>query len=315
MNSEKTFEIRNCLFDNCHSSKNGGAIYIDRSADSGSIRIINTGFYNCKSKGDSGAFYVNAPYYFELSSCCFTKCSGKLNVIGYGSGKGNRCVINNCYFTDTTNSGSGSDVVLGYNDIYFSKCNISNIASSDCKSVFEFNDYCSISFGESYMFKLVAITFFCFSGTINFKIQNVNFIENKGSTCLADVAKKVTSFYQCSFINDKSKMFFLEPCLLEECVFSDDFSKDKFPSDFATIHCSFKETKSFSINIEHSDGCWALITKSPININKKGSFFNFSTIFTTIILIPVILALAYFIYRHVKGMRNQDSLLRLYSNV
>lgn len=110
----KDIVIEDCVFKNCHSDGDGGAVYVAR--EDCELRFKDCQFINCSAEGDGGFLYADEDgnnYFFE--DCTAFRChsdgdggfvfvNGNYNYF-YGGGKvssdasryDNRCLVSNCY--------------------------------------------------------------------------------------------------------------------------------------------------------------------------------------------------------------------------
>jgi len=81
----------------------GGAIYFNTSG-SGNVfsnsTIYNCIFENCYSSSDGGAIYLGENTYLEIINCTFNKCNAYYSGGGILDRDGNSFKINNCLFVD-----------------------------------------------------------------------------------------------------------------------------------------------------------------------------------------------------------------------
>ncbi|OHT07087.1 hypothetical protein TRFO_05301 [Tritrichomonas foetus] len=182
--------ITNCLFENCVSTGNGGAISVSMNT---ALSVVGTIFDSCQGKDKGGAIFISSDGNAGLVSsvysqyCCFSKCSLS------GSDTSGSAVLAysaklELYFSSTNlcpgtgNTCSGAQFDLLATNVQSNNVNTSNGYSTYCSSI----EYRSASTG----FFSYQTIYKCFGG----------FIVAFSNTIATDLVVSYTNIVNCELI-------------------------------------------------------------------------------------------------------------------
>ncbi|KAH0791328.1 hypothetical protein GPJ56_004796 [Histomonas meleagridis] len=312
--NSSNLEITHCLFINCNSNQQGGALKFGTTSTIGTLRISKTGFHNCRNTKEGGAFYVKCTY-FEMSSVCIDQCSAETYSAGCFFGKYNKAIVENSYITSISGSESGAVLLIENNEPSLRASNITSVTCANGRSIAEFGGYSSqcLKVSNILFLRCSAQNILYFSEQYAATISTINFIKNRGTKNLVYLHPNCLTVTECAFIEDESERFFNDACFLKNCVFSGS-DQAKIPDAAVKQSLTFDAGfQTFQFNIPNSDACWNLMTKDTAGTGGGGS--SASTILAFLLLTVAVIGIAFVVYKFWKSRRQGEALLKMYSSV
>jgi len=253
------YVFQSCLFQDCDTNENGGAIQISNRRR-GNLKVSKTGFLKCNTGKQGGAIYADAAE-VDLSKSCVSQCSASEFAGFYASGSSS-IEVADCWITDIGESCDEAVISVSNDNAAVRSCNISNIDLPSCQSVLvspgDSVNVRDIYFGKCDIESVVRI-----EGSSD-PMRAINFVKNSAKESLVDQHDYIASFISCAFIKDDSQYICNKYAILNACFFSDGLDRGQFPSDYTTTKV---ETgvgwKTIDIDVYASANCWALMPKPP----------------------------------------------------
>jgi hypothetical protein len=266
--SSGLFTFTGCLFSDCQSSGNGGALAVGhRVASSARLRVQKCGFSGCGSQKQGGAIFAQCTD-FDLSRSCVDDCSARqYSAIFESSSTG--CSVADFWLAGIRGQADDAAVSVDSDEPTVRACNFTGVSSRDGRAVL-LSDGPSISVAQAYFTACQLDTVLALEEGTK-PLKTVNFVKNAAKSELVRVSGWRTTMENCAFVKDNSNAVINGYVLLKDCVFSDAYDAGLFPESCTKDRCSFGvgwKTRSF--DIVASSGCWALRAERPGKVEKPG---------------------------------------------
>jgi hypothetical protein len=323
-----TADFTSCLFTGCQSSTTGGAIQVARLSSTVYLSVVSTGFTACHST-QGGAIYAQGGK-FKMSKSCIDQCSASdYSALFAASQTQSLCDMQNSYISNINDQDAGNAVGLDFESPTLNAVNFTQIVIRNCQGVlYSVAQLTTLECECMYISDCDAKAIVYVAGYAT-PFTKVNFVRNRGRNELVHGSSNSYRIVMqdCAFVKDVSVKLANTYTNFNNCLFSDVFDPNQFPSGFDTIACSFGvgwQTKSFEIY--GSEGCWVLVSKSPTPAppsdgptppaadGKRGPGVAF-ILFVCVFVIGAGLAVAFVFLRWWKSRDDGGRLLQMYAQV